>query len=71
MTDKPLFVKIDEHEDLKDMIKLVKSKIDESRKTLSVIAQLEQQEAAELEAWNQEIEQVEKKVQYMESTLFE
>lgn len=71
MADKPLFVKIDEHEDLKDMIRLVKNKIVESRQTLSMINQLEQQEAAELEAWNNEIEDVEKKIQYMESTLFE
>ncbi len=71
MADKPLFVKIDEHEDIKDMIRLVKNKITESKNTLSVISQLEQQEAAELESWNQEIEEVEKKIQYMESTLFE
>lgn len=71
MAEKPLFVKIDEYDDLKDMVKLVKNKIAESRKTLSMINQLEQQEAAELESWDHEIDEVEKKVQYMESTLFE
>ena len=71
MAGQPIFVKIDEHEDIKDMIKLVKNKIEESKQTISVIKQLEQQEAAELEAWAEEIDDVEKKVAYVESTLYE
>ena len=71
MAEKPIFVKVDEHEDIKDMIKLVKSKIEESKNTISMISQLEQQEAAELKSWAEEIGSVEKKVSYIESTLFE
>jgi len=71
MAEKPIFVKVDEHEDIKDMIKLVKSKIEESKSTISLINQLEQQEAAELKSWAEEVDSVEKKVSYIESTLFD
>lgn len=71
MSNKPLFVKIDEYEELKDMIQLVKNKINESKNALTAIKQLEEQEAAELESWDNEIEKVEKNIEYMQSILFE
>jgi len=71
MAEKPMFVKVDEHEDIKDMINLIKSKINESKDVLGNIQKLKQEEESELQAWKAEIEDVERKVQFINSTLFE
>jgi len=71
MAEKPIFVKVDEHEDIKDMINLIKSKINESKDVLGNIQKLKQEEESELQAWKAEIEDVERKVQFINSTLFE
>ncbi len=71
MTDKPMFVKVNEYEDIKDMINLIRSKIEESKKVLATIEQLKKQEEAELAAWRGEVEEVERKVGYINKTLFE
>ena len=35
MAEKPMFVKVDEHEDIKDMINLIRTKISESKEVLA------------------------------------
>lgn len=71
MADKAMFVKVNEYEDIKDMINLIRSKIDESKKILASLDQLKKQEETELTAWRGELEEVERKVGYINKTLFE
>ena len=71
MADKPMFVKVNEYEDIKDMINLIRAKIDESKKILATIDQLKKQEELELASWRNEIEEVERKVGSINKTLFE
>lgn len=71
MAEKPMFVKVNEYEDIKDMLNLIRAKIDESKKVLAVLDQLKKQEETELTAWRTEIEEVDKKVGYINKTLFE
>lgn len=68
---KPMFVKVDEFEDVRDIIKLVKTKVKEAKDTLAEVEKLKRQEETELAAWGSQIDDVEKKVGSIEQTLFE
>ena len=70
MEEKPIFVKIDAYEDIRDILNIIKKKISEARGTLDKIQQLRHEEEAELEVWNNEIEDVEKKVSFVDKSLF-
>jgi len=67
----PVYVKIDEYKDVMDILNLVKNKINEAKKVLSRIYDIKSQEDAELDAWNNELEEVERKINYIDSTLLE
>lgn len=67
---KPMFVKVDEFEDVQDIIKLVNAKVKEAKNTLAEIEKLKSQEENELAAWGSQINDVEKKVEFIEETLF-
>ena len=70
MEDKPIFVKIDTYDDIKDIMNIIKRKIAEAKGTLDRIHQLRHEEEAELEAWQNEIEDVEKRVSSIDKGLF-
>lgn len=70
MDEKPIFVKIDAYEDIRDIVNIIKQKIAVARGTLDKIQQLRHEEEAELEMWQGEIEDVEKKVAFMDKSLF-
>lgn len=70
MDEKPIFVKIDAYEDIRDIINIVKHKIADARGLLDKIQQLRHEEEAELEMWQNEVEDIEKKVAFMDKSLF-
>ena len=67
----PIFVKIEEYKDILDVMSLVKSKINEAKNTLAKINKLKNEEDMELDEWEASIGDVEKKVEYIDRTLFE
>jgi hypothetical protein len=67
----PLFVKVEEYKDVLDILDLVKSKLKEAKTTLHEINDLKNQEDSELAIWANEIMDVEKKVEFIDTTLFE
>ena len=69
--EKPMFIKVSEYEDIKDMVNLIRGKIDESKKVLAAIDQLKKQEDAELVAWRGEIDTVEEKMGAINKILLE
>ncbi|MFO8016945.1 MAG: hypothetical protein R6U32_07640 [Candidatus Woesearchaeota archaeon] len=71
MEDKPIFVKIDSYEDIRDVTNLIKQKLADAKATLDNIQQLRQEEEAELDAWGNELEDVEKKIAAIDNSLFE
>jgi len=70
MDEKPIFVKIDMYEDIRDIVNIIKSKIIEARETLEKIQQIRHEEEAELELWRNEISDVEKKIVFIDKSLF-
>ena len=67
---KPMFVKVDEYEDIQDIVKLIKVKVKEAKDTLAQVEKLKSQEETELSAWGSQIDDVEKKVESIQQTLF-
>jgi len=63
--EKDIFVKIEEYDDIKDILRLVQGKIGDAKKTLAKIHDLRAKEAEELSRWNEEVEGVENKVNFI------
>jgi len=66
-----VFVKIDEYKQTLEVLDLVKQKLTEAKKTLADIHALKHDEDAELELWNSTLNQIEKKIESIDKTLFE
>ena len=69
--DKNVFVKLDQYKDILDIIALINEKVREARTTLGKINDLKNQEDSELDTWKQSIDDVERKLKYIDKTLFE
>jgi hypothetical protein len=69
--EKNVFVKIDEYNDILDIISLVNEKVNEARVILGKISELKNQEDNELEAWKASLDDVDRKLRYVDQTLFE
>ncbi|MBW3003061.1 hypothetical protein KY328_00790 [Candidatus Woesearchaeota archaeon] len=67
----PIYVKIDEYRDVLDIMNMIKSKLNEARKILGKINDLKNEEDAELELWHTGLDEVERKVEFVDKTLFE
>ncbi|HII72258.1 TPA: hypothetical protein HA265_05890 [Candidatus Woesearchaeota archaeon] len=67
----PVFVKVEDYKDVLDILDLVKNKINDAKETIHEINDLKNQEDNELQAWANEIYEIEKSVEYIDQTLFE
>jgi len=67
----PVFVRIEDYKDVLDIMELIKAKILESKQIIEQINVLKNQEDSELELWHNELGDVERKIEYMDKTLFE
>jgi hypothetical protein len=66
-----VYVKIDEYKDIVDIINLTRSKIKQAKYIISKIAELKRQEDEEIARWTDNLEQVEEKVNFIDTTLME
>jgi hypothetical protein len=69
--DMNVFIKIDEYKDLLDIIALINEKIKDARIVLGKVYDLKNQEDAELDAWKTSLDDVERKVRYIDQVLIE
>ncbi len=67
----PVFIKVDEYKDILDVIELTQEKVKEARALLEKINELKAEEEAELDNWNESIDDVEKKLNFVDRSLFE
>jgi len=67
----PVFVKIDDYKDILDVLELIKDRLGEAKRTLSDINELKNDEDAELELWSSTLNEIEKKLEDIDRTLFE
>ena len=67
----PVFVKVDEYKDVLDLLNMIKTKVNDAREILNHINELKNEEDAELESWKLNIEDIEKKVEFIDHALFD
>ena len=67
----PMFVKIDEYKEILDIVNVMKKKIFDSKELLNKINDLKAEEDNELEKWFNQIEEIEKRIIYVDENLFE
>jgi len=71
MQEKNVFVKLEEYQDVLDIIVLINEKAKQARTILGKINDLKNQEDIELEAWKNSLDEVERKLKFVDQTLFE
>ena len=67
----PVFVKMDEYNDILEVIELIRSKIDQAKDVLGKIDELRNEEDAELALWKANLEEVENNISSINSSLIE
>ncbi|MCX8147241.1 MAG: hypothetical protein N3D84_02125 [Candidatus Woesearchaeota archaeon] len=67
--EKPMFIKLEEYNQIRDLLVLIKGKIDEAKSAISRINQLRLEEEREIASWSNEIEEVEKKLAVIDEAL--
>ena len=67
----PIFVKLDEYEDIVNIMNIVQRHISQAKNLLNKVAELKSQEDIELEKWYADISEVENKIKWIDSALFE
>ena len=67
----PVYVRIDEYKDVLDIMNMIRNKIDNAKEILNKINELKNEEDAELELWHTGLEEVERKIVFIDKTLFE
>ena len=67
----PVFVKIEEYKDILDVLELIKDRLEEAKRTLADINELKNDEDSELEMWGSTLNEIEKKLESIDRTLFE
>ena len=71
MGEAPVFVKIEDYKDIIDVLDLIKDRLAEAKRTLADINELKNDEDAELELWGSTLNEIEKKIEDIDRTLFE
>ena len=66
-----VFVKISEYKDILDILELIKNRMHEAKVTLGNLNELKKEEDSELEMWNSTINELEKKIENIDSSLLE
>jgi hypothetical protein len=67
----PIFIKIEDYKDVLDIINLIKHKIKEAQSNLEKITEIKKQEDNEIELWSHTLEEIEKKIDYIDRSLFD
>ena len=70
-TEAPVFVKIDDYKDILDVLDLIKDRLAEAKRTLADLNELKNDEDAELELWSGTLNEIEKKLEDIDRSLFE
>ncbi len=67
----PVFVKVDDYQEVLNLIRLARKKLDEAKETLNKVNELKNEEDHQLELWHNNLNEVEKKIDFVEHSLSE
>ena len=71
MNDMPVFVNVVDFNDALDVMNMIRLKIEDAKKTLEKVHELKSEEETEIELWHTSIEEVERKIDFVDKTLSE
>lgn len=71
MERKALYVKVDDYKDIVDIMTLIRKKLQDAKGILNSINGLKNEEDKEIEQWNSNIDEIDRKIDYLDRTLFE
>lgn len=71
MEKMPVFVKIEEYNDVLNLMRTIRKKLDEAKGTLLKIHDLKNEEDHQLEMWQNTLAEVEKKIDFVDHSLNE
>lgn len=69
-TGAPVFVKVEEYKEILDVLEMIKEKIKEVHDTLGSINSLRHAEDAELAMWSNTVNEIERKIDSIDKTMF-
>ena len=67
----PVYVKIDDYKNLIELLDILKKKLEEARVALQRVQELKGKEDAEIELWQTELTEVERKIEFIDRALFQ
>ena len=71
MEKMPVFVKVDEYHDVLNLIKIIRKKMEEAKETLLKINDYKNEEDHQLEMWQNTLNEIEKKMDFIDHSLNE
>lgn len=67
----PVFVRVDEYDNVLNVVRMVRKKLDEAKETLLKINDLKNEEDHQIELWQNSLGEIEKKVDFISHSLNE
>jgi len=67
----PVFVKIEEYNEVLDVMNMIKNKLKDAKETLAKLNEIKNAEDSEVELWKTNLDEIERKVDFVDKTLFE
>jgi len=67
----PVFVKVNEYQELLDILDVMKQKLKTTQNTLDKIKELKTQEDSEIREWEKSLGEVSKRIAFIDKTFFE
>jgi CRISPR/Cas system CSM-associated protein Csm4 (group 5 of RAMP superfamily) len=67
----PVFVKINDYKEILDIVDVMKQKLNETRKSITKINQLKEQENQEIDQWEKNVAEITKRLSFIDSAFFE
>ena len=67
----PVFIKIENYKEVIELLHVIKSKVKEARNYLDRVYSLKDEEDAKINEWNDIVAELDKKVNFINSTLME
>ncbi len=67
----PVFVKVQDYDDVLSLVKTIRRKLDEAKETLVKVNELKNEEDHQVEMWQNTLEEIEKKIDFISHSLNE
>lgn len=71
MMKQPIFVKLDEYNEIMKMVSSIKDKVEDAKRALDSINDLKHKEDTELESWKTNLTEIEKRIEDITQTFTE